>query len=332
MKLQVPFVQLPLLFDADTLAREVSALGAAPWREHPQKFPGNFALPLISVDGDPDSDAVAGRMRPTEYLEQCPYLMQVLASLRAVWGRTRLMKLSGQAEVTSHADINYYWRERVRVHVPILTTPTVRFLCGDAEVNMQPGECWIFDTWRQHRVINAADDERIHLVADTIGSVEFWDLVGQGRAPGHGAFAGWRADSLPARAGARPELHYESVNVPDVMTPWELREHLGFLMRDLVPGPQSQLVQRTVARFQSGWHALWAEHGPDRAAWPAYRAMLDEFDRGIARVAQSLQLVNGTPFVKALRGMVLNVALADAKRSANADEPRAPAGQQRGAP
>ena len=39
MKLQVPFVQLPLLFDADALAREVLALGSDVWREHPQKFP-----------------------------------------------------------------------------------------------------------------------------------------------------------------------------------------------------------------------------------------------------------------------------------------------------
>ena len=54
MKLQVPFVQLPLQFDADALSREVLALGADAWREHPQKFPGNYALPLISVDGDPD--------------------------------------------------------------------------------------------------------------------------------------------------------------------------------------------------------------------------------------------------------------------------------------
>ena len=87
MKLQVPFVQLPLQFDADVLSREVLALGADAWREHPQKFPGNHALPLISVDGDPDSDSISGPMRPTAYLAQCPYLMQVLAGLDAVWGR-----------------------------------------------------------------------------------------------------------------------------------------------------------------------------------------------------------------------------------------------------
>jgi hypothetical protein len=86
MKLQVPFVQLPLRFDAARLLSEVSALDHGHWLEHPQKFPGNYALPLISVGGDPHSDAIAGPMRPTPSLAQCPYLMQVLSRIGAVWG------------------------------------------------------------------------------------------------------------------------------------------------------------------------------------------------------------------------------------------------------
>jgi hypothetical protein len=50
-----------------------------------------------------------------------------------------------------------------------VTQPTVRFTCGDAEVNMRAGECWIFDTWRMHNVVNDHALPRIHLVADTVG-------------------------------------------------------------------------------------------------------------------------------------------------------------------
>lgn len=310
MKLQVPFVQLPVRFDAGVLAREIAALGAAHWRDHPQKLPGNYALPLIAAGGDPDSDAVDGPMRPTPYLAQCPYLSQVLASLGAVWGRTRLMKLVGQAEVSPHADINYYWRERVRVHVPILTRPSVRFVCGDAEVNMAAGECWIFDTWRVHQVINGADDERIHLVADTVGSGAFWDLVNRGRAPGHGAFPGWQAQLLAPAAAAAP-MRFESVNVPAVMTPWELREHLFFLLAEVRPHPQLAAAQHAVAGFLGTWQALWAEHGTAVAGWPAYRQALDQLEQGMERHAVALQMVNGALFMNTLRGMVLRVALAD---------------------
>jgi hypothetical protein len=324
MKLQVPFVQLPLHFDADTLVREIAALGSAGWREHPQKFPGNFALPLISVNGDPDDDAVAGPMRPTPYLSQCPYLTQVLSRLGAVWGRTRLMKLTGHAEVSPHADINYYWRERVRVHVPIVTQPAVRFLCGDAEVNMAAGECWIFDTWRTHQVINAADDERIHLVADTVGSEGFWELVSRGRVPGQGAFADWRAESVAPRTGDISAMAYESVNVPDVMTPWELREHISFLFGEVRPHAQLALAQQAASRFLTVWQELWAQYGTDRTGWPAYRKALDAFERFMERFAVSLPLVNGALFMNTLRGMILRVALADRQQAVGAYEPRRP--------
>ncbi len=312
MKLQVPFVQLPVLFDAEELRREINALRIDSWRDHPQKYPGNFALPLISVDGDPDSDAVAGPMRPTPYLAQCPYLMQVLARLGAVWGRTRLMKLAGQAEVSPHFDINYYWRERMRVHVPIVTQPAVRFICGDAEVNMAPGECWVFDTWRTHRVINAADDERIHLVADTVGSSALRDLIADGRVPvGAHAPPDWHPEFVPQLSHGDIRLRYESTNVPEVMTPWELREHLFFLLGEVKPHAQLSAARQHTMHFLVEWQALWAEHGDKRAGWAAYRHALNVFDHFIERDASGLELINGGQFGEVLGGMILSVALAD---------------------
>ncbi|HVR95489.1 MAG TPA: aspartyl/asparaginyl beta-hydroxylase domain-containing protein, partial [Thermoanaerobaculia bacterium] len=167
MRLETEFVKLPLRFDADRLAAEIAEVPETAWRPHPQGHPGNSALPLIAACGDPANDATKGEMRPTPQLAVLPYLCQALAELGAPIGRTRLMRLDGNAEATAHADVNYYWMERLRVHLPIVTTPAVEFRCGERAVHMAAGEVWVFDTWQIHNVLNPNPTRRIHLVADT---------------------------------------------------------------------------------------------------------------------------------------------------------------------
>lgn len=310
MKLQVPFVQLPLAFDASRLRAEIDALGESVWRAHPQGYAGNSALPLIAVDGDPMSDSISGPMRPTPHLDACPYLRQVLASIGAVWGRSRLMRLSGHAEVPRHADLAYYWRDRVRVHVPIRTQPTVRFQCGESEVNMAEGECWIFDTWAPHRVINANPDQRIHLVADTVGSEKFWQHASGGLVAGRPR-GDWRPSLVPFDATRNAALVFESENLGNVMTPWELREHLNFIIAEAAPVPQLAAIQQVCARFSATWLGLWAQFGTREEGWPSYRAALDPFDAEMQRLGQGMLLRNGMRFLGAFRAMVVQAALTD---------------------
>ncbi|MDN5783039.1 MAG: sulfotransferase, partial [Luteimonas sp.] len=201
-------------------------------------------------------------------------------------------------------------------HVPIVTTPAVRFHCGDAEINMGAGECWIFDTWRRHGVVNTGDVDRIHLVMDTVGGERFWEHVNAGARP-----AG--VPGLPAQAwtprfvgfdanAAAPVLDFESTNVPVVMTPWELREHVSFLLREAMPDPRLAPIQRTLSTFIRSWQAAWACHGEDHAGWPRYRALLQSLHAeliglGIAQIG----LRNETGLLHALTACVFDVALAD---------------------
>jgi hypothetical protein len=310
MKLRVRFLQLPITFDAERLAAEVAAIPESAWREHPQKFPGNDALTLITTGGDPDSDARSGAMAPTPHLLACPYLMQVMARLGATWGRTRLMRLSGDAEVTPHVDTDYYWRDHMRVHVPIVTQPTVRFICGDEEVNMAAGECWIFDTWSLHRVHNDATRARIHLVADTVGGEGFLDLIEQGRAPGE-AKPGWSPVMVPPRDGPPPALAYESRNAPEVMTPWELRDHLGFLLSEVAPGdPKVGPIAQALNRLRVGWHELWARSGDDASARPEYAALLTRIWARIEGLGvMEVKLRNQMSLGLCLRALIFKSAL-----------------------
>src|SRR5262245_40461650 len=233
MKLAAEFYRLPLRFDARRLSDEVGQFDKDEWRPHPQGHPGNSALPLLASGGDPANEDTRGPMRPTLYLERCPYIRQVLAALAAPIGRTRLMGIAGRGEATAHVDTNYYWSQRVRVHIPVLTYPGVRFCCGDREVFMDAGECWIFDTWRTHNVLNPDHRLRIHLVVDTAGSQALWDLVAQADRPFDGRESA-APRFVPYLPGQPASFTTESHNFPVVMSPWEVRWVIDQIVSDLI--------------------------------------------------------------------------------------------------
>ena len=255
------FIRLPLTFDAARLAAEVAQFDESDWRPHPEGHPGNWALPLVSVGGDPLSDEVKGPMLPTSHLARSPYVQEVLASLRSPIGRTRLMRIDGNAEATPHRDLNYYWMHRVRVHVPIVTDPAVRFLCGERELHMAAGEAWIFDTLKRHNVINPNPTRRIHLVADTVGSEDFWRMV-EGES-----------QTSPA-----PPLAFETKNFPVVMSPQE--------QATLVPLLDGALG-REVQHFLDEWRVLWHEYGEFKNGWAKYRTVLQRFEQALSRSAET---------------------------------------------
>ncbi len=315
MKLQFPFMQLPVQFDADALAREVLALDDSCWRARMGGVAGNSALPLVTTGGAVESDDLGGDMRPTPWLQRCPYIMQVMEALGATWGRSRLMRLSGRSHLAAHVDTNYYWQERMRVHVPIVTTPAVRFHCGDAELHMGAGECWIFDTWRRHGVVNTGDVDRIHLVMDTVGGDGFWKHAAGARPMGvPGAPAQpWNPRPIAyAPDAGTPVLDFESTNVPTVMTPWEIREHVSFLLREAVPDPRLAPIQRALSTFTRAWQAAWACHGEDAAGWPRYRALLRSLREELRALGiDQIGLRNETGLMHALTACLFETALAD---------------------
>ena len=267
MRLTRPFLKLPLRFDAEALEHEVRALPPSAWVPHATGFPGNEAVRLVTVMGQP-TDAFEGPMRPTENLARCPYIIQIMAALGGVWGRSRLMGLAPGAEVPEHVDAHYHWRTHLRIHVPAITNPQVEFTCDGETVHMAAGECWIFDSFRWHEVHNRGTERRVHLVLDTIVTEPLWDMI-------DAAQSGETEDRTIALGTADPRtLRFEQVNAPTIMSPWEIRCHLSFILENLAPHPQLDAVLKRLDRFADGWAALWAEFGASSRAAPEYRKLI----------------------------------------------------------
>lgn len=320
MKLPAPFVQLPLVFDAEAMAAEIAALGEDSWLPHPAGYPGNDYLPLVSGGGVTNGESPTGPMAPTDLLKRCPYTMQVLESFGAVWGRSRLMRLEGNAEVTPHSDLGYYWRDRLRVHVPVVTFPEVRFRCGPADINMAAGEAWVFDTWAPHMVTNPTGRSRIHLVADTVGGPLFWDLFQKGK-PHSMDIPGWSPTRVAPAPGHQAVLEYEQLNAPTIMSPWEIRDHIQFLMREAQPGPLVQQVGAVLTPFHRVWRSLWARFGESPEGDARYRQALNVVVTELRQAgAEQLRMNNGATFLAAFGGLVVNAAVASMTTGVQAED------------
>jgi hypothetical protein len=302
-----PLLQLPIRFDAEALADEVAALPASAWVPHPQGFPGNDAVPLVSVGGGLN-DEFSGPMAATEHLRRLPYVASLMQELGGVWGRSRLMGLGPGAVVPVHVDIHYYWRTHVRIHIPVVTNPGVRFFCGGQNVHMRPGEAWVFDSFQTHEVRNEGTDKRVHLVLDTVGGDRIWQLIEAANGGAEVPRSAWQGKGTSPTA-----LRFEQMNQPQIMSPWEIRCHVDYLLAHVemgVPEP----IRHAIDRFMFNWHAAWAEHGESEAGSATYRELVQSAREELTALGSGqIILSNEAPLYRALDALIFSRVLMPAR-------------------
>lgn len=246
-------------------------------------------------------------MAPTEHLRACPYIMEIMADLGGVWGRSRLMGLAPGADVPEHVDVGYYWRTHLRIHIPVVTTPKVEFTCDGQTVHMAGGECWAFDSFRRHNVRNGGTNKRVHLVIDTVGGPRFWDLIAAALLPDDGA-AVYR--TVAPGTVANRTVAFEQVNAPEIMSPWEIRCHVDYLIAQSPAGPGRDAIAARLDRFANAWMAAWAQYGGAAAGGAVYRPLLDAIRADLRSLrADTVLLLNGVPLERALGELIFTVAV-----------------------
>ena len=304
MRIGRPLLKLPLRFDGEALAREISALPQKAWVEHPEKFDGNVAVPLITPGGA-ITNSIAGPMAPTEWLRRCPYILEIMQAMDSTWGRSRLMGLKAGAEVPEHVDLNYYWRTHLRVHIPVITNPDVAFTCDNETVHMKAGECWLLDSFYRHSVANRGSETRIHLVLDTVGSAALWDLID--------AALGEQADKrfIPPGSTEPRTIGFERINSPLVMSPWEMKTHVAYLAEWPPEQPCREAAFRMFERFVMAWEGTWARYGASDEGIPIYAEHLNDIRRALVTAWPGpVAMRNDVGLRDAMVGLVLANALA----------------------
>jgi hypothetical protein len=132
-----------------------------------------------------------------------------------------------------------------------------------------------------------------------------WDLIeeAQGGTP-------TAAQALRPRSVSGKTLLFEQINVPKVMSAWEIRCHVAFVAEHALPNPRLDPVLRLLDRFADSWAALWAQFGDSEAGYPAYRGLADE-TRGQLRAlgASEIMLRNELDLSLVIDQLVFAVAL-----------------------
>ena len=135
---------LSLHFDPALLVRDLQRLEEHSWIDHfvKENYTGQWdVLPLRGTAGATHpvmmiySDPACREFADTPFLEQAPYLREVLGAFRCPLLSVRLMRLTPGSEIKEHRDYDLSAElGQVRLHVPITTNPGVEFLLNGTRV------------------------------------------------------------------------------------------------------------------------------------------------------------------------------------------------------
>ncbi len=122
--------------------------------------------------------------------------------------------------------------------------------------------------------------------------------------------ADWRMQEYAAFNEQLPPLRLESMNLPDVMTPWEMREHFNFLFNEAMPHPALQELSALTFELCLAWQALWVEFGTDPVAYPKYATLRDDYLSRM-KAFDFLQLKSGYRLIMAIAQSLMLYCLKD---------------------
>lgn len=172
----IKYLQLPFNFNTALLQRETDALSAMQWQPHYQvkHYEGEWtAIPLRSIGGKTDHVIISPEADPdyqdTVFLQNSPYLQQVLQTFQCPLQAVRLLKLNAGSLIKEHRDAELNFEKgEIRLHIPVYTHPDVEFFLDRERITLQEGECWYMNFNLPHSIQNKSSIDRVHLVIDAL--------------------------------------------------------------------------------------------------------------------------------------------------------------------
>ena len=176
--------RLPVAIDLAQLQREVNQLLTREWIAHMNRahYNGGWdVLPLRSAGGKTGMVMPIGGMpyADTPYMDDCPYIRQLVSSMGTGASAIRLLNLKPGAQIKPHRDHDLSYEDgEMRVHIPVFTNPGVVFMLDGQRLVMEEGSCWYINANLTHSLANEGPADRIHLVIDYKVNDRLRELLG----------------------------------------------------------------------------------------------------------------------------------------------------------
>jgi hypothetical protein len=138
-------------------------------------------LPLVSADGDPKRHwaKTGDKYYPTRFLDQAGPTYSFLSQLPGKLRRVRISRLKAGGQISWHFDdFSEKTGENIfRLHVPIVTAPENFQVLSHSIGFWDLGETWLGDYRFPHKVVNASELDRLHLIIDILPNDSMIDSV-----------------------------------------------------------------------------------------------------------------------------------------------------------
>jgi hypothetical protein len=197
-------LRLPLSFDPARLTADLDRMERDWWHAHlgPYHDGGWEAIGLWAPNGDRNCQiSRGGAFAPTEALDRCSYVGEVIDAFPGRKNRVRFLKLRAGGHIFLHSDpLHTIETGIVRIHVPVRTSPVIEFIVHGRRLAMQPGQAWYVDVRFKHSVSNPGPVDRVHLVIDVVPNRHLSALFASAQSSGKGLLVGYfLKHSMPRR-------------------------------------------------------------------------------------------------------------------------------------
>ncbi len=173
--------RLGLRVDAERLRAEIEALPAEAWGDRGGGRIGvHKPAEAIFLRGHAPADGeLPVEDRPV--LDQLPYARELIEQLvPATPLRCLVARLAAGALIYPHRDEPDYFAKTIRLHIPVITDPSVAMMAQGLAYTMRPGEVWALNNSNVHAVLNGWDRPRTHLICDFLPSPDLCALLQAG--------------------------------------------------------------------------------------------------------------------------------------------------------